>query len=251
MLVCHISTRWHCSHGRRHVAVCGAVLQGSLGAHTEPTPCPYLSSADSLRASKLEHPVQGINCESDFRPATPVCSRAQCFTDHSFEPAYRCPHKCPASVAGALLPAHASMLGNALEMPVAPGRSGLRFLARHGSGSWQDDHVSIRTALADTAVDTRLIVDSLAGEGGEWTWEVTERGLTWEPSPMSLGVSSDAKICPALASTPRCSFRQVQRLWVPCFSISHSPGPGTAADHLVFGGVRPAKGQSPNQRTRP
>ena len=38
-------------------------------------------------------------------------------------------------------------------------------------------------------------------------------------------VSSDARICPVPASTPMCSLRQDRRLWVPCFSISHSPGP--------------------------
>ena len=45
--------------------------------------------------------------------------------DHSFEAAYSGLHQSPASVPEPLLPAHASMLSNALEMPVALGRSGL------------------------------------------------------------------------------------------------------------------------------
>jgi hypothetical protein len=36
-----------------------------------------------------------------------------------------------ASIPGPLLPAHVSMLGNAVEMPIALGRSALRHVARH------------------------------------------------------------------------------------------------------------------------
>ena len=58
---------------------------------------------------------------------------------------------------------------------------------------------------------------------GPATW--SSKGPTCEPSSTSWVVSSDATIRPVSASTPRCSFRQDRRLLVPCFSISHSPGP--------------------------
>src|SRR3954447_20180221 len=58
---------------------------------------------------------------------------------------------------------------------------------------------------------------------GPVTW--SSKGPTWEPSSTSLVVSSDATIRPVSASTPMWSLRQDRRTLVPCFSISHSPGP--------------------------
>ena len=108
-----------------------AVLHGSVGERTEPTPCLCLSDADGLRASKLKHAVQGMNGDGDLRRATPIRPRAQRIPDHSFEAADGGLHQGPTSVPGPLLPAHASMLGDALEMPIALGRSGLHILAQH------------------------------------------------------------------------------------------------------------------------
>ena len=65
----------------------GAVLHGSVGERTEPTPSLCLSDADGLRASKLKHAVQGLNCDGDLRRATLVRPRTQGISDHSFKPA--------------------------------------------------------------------------------------------------------------------------------------------------------------------
>ena len=62
---------------------------------------------------------------------TPIRPRTQRVPDHSFKPADGGLHQGPTRVPGPLLPAHASMLGDALEMPIALGRSGLRHLAQH------------------------------------------------------------------------------------------------------------------------
>ena len=51
-----------------------AVLHGSAGGRTEPTPSLCLSDADGLRASKLKHAVQGMNGDGDLRRATSVRS---------------------------------------------------------------------------------------------------------------------------------------------------------------------------------
>src|SRR3954465_12927408 len=53
----------------------------------------------------------------------------------------------------------------------------------------------------------------------------SSRGPTWEPSSASLSVSTEATIRPVSASVARCSILQARRRLVPCFSMSHSPGP--------------------------
>jgi hypothetical protein len=109
----------------------GAVLHGSDCARVDCTHSRNSSDTDGLRASKLKHVVKGMNCDGDFGGATPICPRAQAVPNHSFEAAYGRLHQSPASVPGPLLPAHASMLRDTLEMSIALGRSGLPILARH------------------------------------------------------------------------------------------------------------------------
>src|SRR3954464_14038606 len=58
---------------------------------------------------------------------------------------------------------------------------------------------------------------------GPATW--SSKGPAWEPSSASLVVSAAATIWPVSAFTPMCNLRQNRRVLVPCFSISHSPGP--------------------------
>src|SRR4029079_83789 len=69
------------------------------------------------------------------------------------------------------------MLGDALEMPIALGRSALCHLARHGSRSWWNDHFRIRIALGDGVVDASLIIGSIPDEGSEWVCDLSEQGL--------------------------------------------------------------------------
>ena len=63
----------------------GTVLHGSVGEQTETTSCLCSSDADGLRASKLKHAVQGMNCDGDFGRATPVGPRTQRISNHSLE----------------------------------------------------------------------------------------------------------------------------------------------------------------------
>jgi hypothetical protein len=49
-----------------------AVLHGSVGGRTEPTPSLCLSDTDGLRASKLKHAVQDIDSDGDLGCATPI-----------------------------------------------------------------------------------------------------------------------------------------------------------------------------------
>ena len=50
----------------------------------EPAPSLCLSDADGLRASKLEHPVQGTDGDGRLGSAASVRPRAQGIPDHSF-----------------------------------------------------------------------------------------------------------------------------------------------------------------------
>ena len=53
-----------------------ALLHGSDCARIECIRSPNSSDADGSRTPKLEHAVQGVNCDRDLCPATPVCPRA-------------------------------------------------------------------------------------------------------------------------------------------------------------------------------
>src|SRR5215213_3527072 len=90
-----------------------AVLHGLVGGRTEPTPSLCLSDADGLRASKLKHAVQGMNCNGDLSSATALGPRTQRIADHAFKAADSGLYEGTTSVPGPFLPAHASMLGDA------------------------------------------------------------------------------------------------------------------------------------------
>ena len=109
------------------------MLHGSAGERTEPTLCLWLNDANGFRTSKFKHAVQGMNGDGDLGRATPVRPRAQRISNHSFETADTCLHQGPTRVPGPLLPLHASMLGDALEMLIALRRSSPRHLAQYGS----------------------------------------------------------------------------------------------------------------------
>ena len=53
-----------------------AVLHRSTGERTQPTLSHRLGGADRLRAPKVEHAVQGMNCNSDLSGATVFRPRA-------------------------------------------------------------------------------------------------------------------------------------------------------------------------------
>jgi TolB-like protein len=107
------------------------VLHGSVGERTEPTRACRLGDTDAFRASKLKLPIQGMNCNGNFSRATPIRSRTQGVSDHSFQPADGSLYEGAPRVPRPLLPAHASMLRDALEVPVALGWSGLHIVAQH------------------------------------------------------------------------------------------------------------------------
>ena len=80
-------------------------------------------------------------------------------------------------------------------------------------------------ALGNRAGDVVLVVRLVTRERRNRTRDLVEQGADLEPSSTSLVVSSDATIRPVSASTPMWILRRDRRTLVPCFSISHSPGP--------------------------
>src|SRR3954451_14121562 len=87
----------------------GTVLHGSgLRAH-RPLPRPGSGDPDGLRASELQHAVEGVDIHVHFGPATPVDARAQPVADHAF--AARDGRLGPGArvVARGLLPAHPAL----------------------------------------------------------------------------------------------------------------------------------------------
>ena len=107
-----------------------ALLRGSDCARIECTRSRNSGNPDGLRAPKREHLVQGMNGDGNLRRTTPIRPRAQPVADHSFEAADGRLRQSPTGVPRPLLPASASMLDDALEMPIALGWGDLYRLAQ-------------------------------------------------------------------------------------------------------------------------
>jgi hypothetical protein len=78
-------------------------------------------------------------------------------------------------------------------------------------------------ALGDGAGNALLVVGTppVNDATDPATW--SSKALTSAPSSTSFVVSVAATIWPVSASMPMCNFRQDRRVFVPCFSTSHSP----------------------------
>src|SRR3954449_869818 len=90
---------------------------------TESYPCSGLCDADVLRASQLQHSVQHADSDGYLACLSPVRLEAQPVTDDALPSRDVSLHQSAPVVARGFLPSHAAVLGNGLEMPVAPRRS--------------------------------------------------------------------------------------------------------------------------------
>src|SRR4051794_9889468 len=110
-------------------------------------------------------------------------------------------------------------------MRIALRRRDLCGFAGHRIRARRHDHGRRGMARRDRGVDVVTVVapSPVTDATGPSTW--SSRGPTCEPSSTSLSVNTEATIRPVSASVARCSTLQARRRLVPCFSISHSPGP--------------------------
>ena len=132
---------------------------------------------DGLRAPKLKHAVQG-----EMAMATSVAQRPS-VRGRSASPITRLGRLMAVSTRArrvypvVSLPAHASMLRDVLEVPIALGRSvpafSLSTAVDRGGTS-----VGIRMAFDDSAVDARLVIGSVANEGGKGAGDLVEQRST-------------------------------------------------------------------------
>src|SRR3712207_3696460 len=161
--------RWALLHGSAvradqalplfEVRRCGTVLHGSACGRSEPV----LASVHAMRTDS-GRPSSSMRFSTPTAMATSVACRPS-VCERSVSPITRY-HPFVAAdcrldqgaevVAGRLLPSHAAMLGDGLQMPVALRRRGLGRLAEHGGRAWRHDDCRLGMARGDDAVNTLL-----------------------------------------------------------------------------------------------
>jgi hypothetical protein len=130
---------------------------------------PHLNSFDSDRdrASHLQHPVQHPDSDGNFGGTTLILMKAQAITDHLLITSDGGLNPAACVVARHLLPAHAALLGDTLQMAVALCGRGLGRLAQHRRGTRRYDDCCIGIVVEDGAIDAVLVIDAI---GGERSW---------------------------------------------------------------------------------
>lgn len=75
-----------------------------------------------------------------------------------------------------VLPCHAPVLGDALQVAIPLRRCGLDHLARHGGRALRDDDGLVRLALDDAVVNAILAIGAVAGKSRHWACDLVEQG---------------------------------------------------------------------------
>ena len=119
-----------------------------------------------------------------------VRARAQPVTDYRLEPADGHLNSGPGGVSGCFLPGRSAVLGDEPQVAVPLCGLGLGRFARHCRGTRRYDDRRFGMTLCDPGGSAFLVVCAVTRERGH-----------------------------------RCSLRQDRRVFMPCFSISHSPAP--------------------------
>src|SRR4051794_4775506 len=132
--------------------------------------------ADKFRASELQHAVQDRDGDVRLGGLTLVRARAQPVADYPLEAADCGLGQRPAVIAGGLLPAHAAVLGNKLQVLIALRGRRLGRLARHRARAWRYNNPSVGMALGDRAGDAVLVVRPVTRERSNRTRDLVEQG---------------------------------------------------------------------------
>src|SRR5215212_9028228 len=135
-----------------------AVVHGS-GTWTQlPQPRLGSSDADIARASELQHAVERLDGDVHLGRPTLVRAGAQPVADHLFPPPDGGLGPSAFVVPGPLLPSHAPVLGDAVEMAVARRRRGLGIRRWHRTRTRRHDDGRLGVALGNAGINTVLVV---------------------------------------------------------------------------------------------
>lgn len=129
-----------------------------------------------LRTPEFEHPVQCAHGNRDPGRSTPIGAGSQIVTDDPFEAADASLHQGTLVIAGFILPSHAAMLGDDLQVTVYRGGCRLRCVAGHGVGAWRDDSGRLGMTHGDLAINAVLIVSTAGGERRDRAVHLIEQG---------------------------------------------------------------------------
>ena len=111
---------------------------------TELDPCSGSCDADVLRAPEIQHPVQNVGGGGYLGCLSPVRLRTQPLADDALPARDIALHESAPSVPRGPLPAHATALGDASYMEVAPRRRGLGIRGWHRARARRHDDVRVR-----------------------------------------------------------------------------------------------------------
>src|SRR3954462_4199485 len=158
----------------RHLGALCCTGRGS--GRTGHYPVPGSCDADGLRASQLQHAVERVDADVDLGHAAPVGARVQSVPYHPLVPRDSRLGPGAGVVARRLLPSHAPLLGDELEVAVPLRRRSLGRLARHRRRARRDDDLRLGVALGHVGVNTFLIVRAVRRDGGDRVRDLVEQG---------------------------------------------------------------------------
>jgi len=163
------------SGASRSNATVPSVVHGPGTRAHWPQPSPGPGKADAARASELQHPVEHMGGDRHLGRAALVHMRAKPVADHLFPSAHSGFDPGVFVVSRRILPRHAPVFGDDLQVAVALGWRGLGRVARHGGRTQRHDHGRLRMALGNAGVNAVLIVGAVARERGHRTRDFTEQ----------------------------------------------------------------------------
>src|SRR4051812_33088057 len=165
--------RAHTDERRAPEALC---CTGRGRGRTGPSPVLGSCDADGLRASQLQHAVERVDADVDLGHAAPVGARVQPVPDHALVPRDGRLGPGAGVVARRLLPSHAPLLGDELEVAVPLRRRSLGRLARYRRRARRDDDLRLGVALGHVGVNALLVVRAVRREGGDRVRDLVEQG---------------------------------------------------------------------------
>ena len=203
---------------------------------------------------EFKHLVQCIDGNLALARSTLIGARSKTITYDPFEAANVRLNQSTPVVVRSLLPSHAAVLGDGLQVPISHRRCRLRGVARHRARArWHDDG-RLGISRHDFTVDAVSIVSTVGGERRHWAIYLIEQGADLghvidiaggqrcRGDLPGVSVDGDVATCAMTAGSScrasRAAIRRSRRASAPCCR------PGGARDRS------PAEGE-PRPGSRP